>query len=214
MTVDTTLKSTPVVTAFLRYERRILLLQRSDRVGSYQGHWSAVSGYLEDATPLLQARREIREEVGLSDDEVLLVAAGEPIEVPAPEPAKVWVVHPLLFAIDNPEHIKLDWENVESRWVAPEEITNYTTVPKLEDGVRTSTSEDSALHDQLMFSENRAIILLIDPNDGTIKDASVGACQYYGYSLSELTTMSISDTNTMSRSKIAAEIQRARLHGY
>jgi len=214
MTAYTTLKSTPVVTAFLRYERRILLLQCSDMVGSYQGRWSAVSGYLEDATLLLQARGEIREEVGLSDDEVLLVAVGEPIEVPAPELAKVWVVHPFLFAIDNPEHIKLDRENVEPSWMAPEEITNYTAVPKLENGVRTSTSEDSALHYQLMFSENRAIILLIDPNNGTIKDASVGACQYYGYSLSELTTMSISDIDTMSGLKIAAEIQRAHLHGY
>jgi len=40
MTAYTALKSTPVVTAFLRYERRILLLQCSDMVGSYQGRWS------------------------------------------------------------------------------------------------------------------------------------------------------------------------------
>ncbi|MCP4409238.1 MAG: sensor domain-containing diguanylate cyclase [Gammaproteobacteria bacterium] len=72
------------------------------------------------------------------------------------------------------------------------------------------TSEDHALYYQLMFSENKAVTLLIDPNGGTIIDASLGACQYYGYSLSELTAMSIFDINTMSKAEIAAEMQRAK----
>ena len=130
------LKPTAVVTAFLQYEGRILLVQRSSRVGTYQGRWSAISGYLEDAEPLLQARREIREETRLPDDEVHLVAEGEPIAVPAPELTRLWVVHPLLFEIDDPEHVRLDWENVEACWVAPAEIKDYPTVPKLEDALQ------------------------------------------------------------------------------
>ena len=125
------LKQTEVVTAFLRHAGRILLVQRSRRVGSYQGRWSAISGYLEDATPLLQARREIREETGLAGDEVHLVAQAEPIAIQAPELGRLWLVHPLLFDIDDPEHVRLDWENVEARWVEPDEIENYATVPKL-----------------------------------------------------------------------------------
>ena len=54
MIAGTILEPTVVVTTFLQYEGRILLVQRSSRVGTYQGCWSAVSGYLEDAKPLLQ----------------------------------------------------------------------------------------------------------------------------------------------------------------
>jgi len=64
MMVGSVREPTAVVTAFLQYAGRILLVQRSGRVGSYQGRWSAISGYLEDATPLAQACREIREETG------------------------------------------------------------------------------------------------------------------------------------------------------
>jgi diguanylate cyclase (GGDEF)-like protein/PAS domain S-box-containing protein len=72
------------------------------------------------------------------------------------------------------------------------------------------TKVDHTLHYQLMFTENKAVMLLIDPNDGAIIDASKGACQYYGYSLSELTSMSIFDINTMTKAEIIAEMQRAK----
>ena len=70
-------------------------------------------------------------------------------------------------------------------------------------------SQDRSIHYRLMFSENRAVMLLINPDDGRIIDASVGACQYYGYSLPDLTAMSIFDINTMSKDEIVVEIQRA-----
>lgn len=53
-------------------------------------------------------------------------------------------------------------------------------------------------------------MLLINPDDGEVVDASMGACQYYGYSLSDLTAMSIFDINTMSNDEIAVEMQRAK----
>lgn len=72
-----------------------------------------------------------------------------------------------------------------------------------------SPVDDVTHHYRLMFLENRAVMLLIDPHDGAIRDASVGACQFYGYSLLELTAMKISDINTLSKTEIAAEMQRA-----
>lgn len=72
------------------------------------------------------------------------------------------------------------------------------------------TSKEHAFHYRLMFSENRAVMLLIDPSDGTIKNASMGACQFYGYSLSELTALKITDINTLSKSEIVDEMQRAK----
>lgn len=70
--------------------------------------------------------------------------------------------------------------------------------------------ENYTLHYRLMFSENRAVMLLINPDNGRIVDASIGACKYYGYSLSDLTAMSIFDINTMSKDELAVEMQRAK----
>jgi 8-oxo-dGTP pyrophosphatase MutT (NUDIX family) len=108
-----------------------MIMRRSAQVGSYRGRWSGVSGYLEDPTPLDQALREIREETGLTPERVRLKRIGSPMEVAAPEMGTLWVVHPFLFEIDDPESIQLDWENTEIRWVEPGDLGAYDTVPKL-----------------------------------------------------------------------------------
>lgn len=108
-----------------------MIMRRSTQVGSYRGRWSGVSGYLEDPTPLDQALREIQEETGLAPERVRLKRIGSPLEVAAPEIETLWVVHPFLFEIDDPESIQLDWENTETKWVKPGDIGDYDTVPKL-----------------------------------------------------------------------------------
>lgn len=120
-----------VVTAFLRSAGKILLVQRSAKTGTYQRRWAGISGYLEDATPLQQALREIREETGLEETTVHLTRAGKPLEVPAPELATCWVVYPSLFDIDTPDQIRLDCENTALRWILPEQLPAYPTVPGL-----------------------------------------------------------------------------------
>jgi len=134
------LQKRSVVTAFLRHAGKVLLVRRSDRVGSYRGCWSAISGYMEEMTPLLQARREIREETGLSDDQVHLVSSGRPLTITAPELACVWLVHPFLFDIDDPQKVRLDWENSDCRWVSPEQVHGFETVPKLAQALQACLS--------------------------------------------------------------------------
>lgn len=129
------LRRTEVVTAFLRHDTRLLLVRRSDRVRSFPGRWAAVSGYLEDPTPLKQAYRELREETGLTEEQLLLVAAGRPLEVPSPETGTLWVVHPFLFEVADPAAVRLDWEASELRWVTPEEIKDLVTVPSLREAL-------------------------------------------------------------------------------
>jgi 8-oxo-dGTP pyrophosphatase MutT (NUDIX family) len=120
-----------VVTAFLRHEGKILLLRRSDRVGTYRGRWAGISGYLEDPTPLDQALREIREETGLASEQVVLAGVGSPLEIPAPELGRCWIVHPFLFDVMAAAAIQLDWEHCEMVWVVPEALADYATVPGL-----------------------------------------------------------------------------------
>lgn len=128
-------KRIQVITAFLRHAGKILLLQRSDKVGSYPGRWAGVSGYLEDATPLAQAFREIREETGLGADEVHLAARATPLEVEAPALGKIWVVHAFLFDVDR-QAVRLDWESVQYQWIEPRCLGDYTTVPMLADALQ------------------------------------------------------------------------------
>ena len=53
-----------VVTCFLQYQAKILLLLRSKQVGSFQGKWAGVSGHVE-TTADEQALVEIEEEASL-----------------------------------------------------------------------------------------------------------------------------------------------------
>lgn len=114
-----------VVTAFLERDGKVLLLRRSEDVGSFHNRWSAVSGYLEKG-PIEQAKTEVREETGFEPGE--LKEEGE--KVVAKGEGTVWIVHPFLFEFDR-EKINLNFENLEYRWVNPEEMRDMRTVPKL-----------------------------------------------------------------------------------
>lgn len=122
-----------VVTVFLTHRSKILVLKRSREVGTYKGHWAGVSGYLESEDPLKQAYSEMAEEVGLSEQDVTLVKAGKPLEIVDDAQDRPWRVHPFLFSVHEPDKIRLDWENIEMRWILPEEIDQLKTVPALKE---------------------------------------------------------------------------------
>lgn len=117
-----------VVTCFLRHGTGVLLVRRSDAVGTYRGLWGGISGYAE-GVPDEAARWEIDEEVGLLDA-VEFVRSGEPFVVEDDERDRRWVVHPYLFDCSStdvdPNEELADWE-----WVQPPEILTRETVPKL-----------------------------------------------------------------------------------
>lgn len=122
-----------VVTAFLIADKKILLLRRSEKVGTHKGKWAAVSGYLEGSEdPLHRAQIEIQEELGLSPEYISLVRAGEVLRAYDEQSKTAWIVHPFLFETRS-NTIMLDWENAECRWIHPNELGSYETVPKLEE---------------------------------------------------------------------------------
>ncbi|MFQ5934962.1 MAG: NUDIX domain-containing protein [Acidiferrobacterales bacterium] len=123
-----------VVTSFLEHKGKILLVRRSQAVRTHQGLWAGISGYLEHP-PLEQALIEIQEETGLNKEDVELRREGQSVDVPDPEHNIRWVVHPFLFHVKRPDTIRLDWENIEMRWILPAELGNYDTVPGLKDAL-------------------------------------------------------------------------------
>ena len=131
-----------VITVFLSHGDKILVVKRSAKVGTYQGRWSGVSGYLERTDPLDQAYTEIAEEVGLGGDQVTLVRRGAPLEVVDHVQGRVWRVHPFLFAVRDPEQLRLDWENTEMRWINPSEVSRLHTVPGLAEVLERVLSTD------------------------------------------------------------------------
>ncbi len=118
-----------VVTAVLKKGEKILIVKRGYRVNTFKGRWSGISGRME-STPLESVLKEIREETGILEDEVKLLRKGNPILAEGEN--LEFKVHPFLFEV-NTENISLNWENTEYKWINPEEITEYKTVPKLEE---------------------------------------------------------------------------------
>lgn len=126
------IKETHVVTCFLENKGKILLLKRSFRVGSYQQKWAGISGYVEEGfSPREQALIEIGEETALQEGQVLLLREGGPLPVPDAALGRIWVVHPFRFRVIEPDKLHIDWEHSEHRWIVPEEIQKYDTVPGL-----------------------------------------------------------------------------------
>jgi translation initiation factor 2B subunit (eIF-2B alpha/beta/delta family)/8-oxo-dGTP pyrophosphatase MutT (NUDIX family) len=123
-----------VVTCFLRHGPEVLLLRRSDAVGSYPGRWDAVSGYAEGA-PEEAARREVDEAVGLLED-VEFVRSAAPVAVEDAvgredaDRGTRWLVHPYLFDCASTA-VEPNEEVAEYEWVQPPAILDRETVPAL-----------------------------------------------------------------------------------
>ena len=115
-----------VVTAFLEREGRILVVRRSEKVGSFRGKWSGVSGFLEGPDPEAHARREVEEETGITD--LSLLAAGPVVRGRGDQ--TVYAIHPFRFSAPRGD-VRLDWENVEHRWVTLDEMARLDAVPNL-----------------------------------------------------------------------------------
>ncbi len=126
-----------VVTSILKDRTKILLLQRSDKVGSYRRHWAGVSGFIEVGENDDQAvRREMREEIGQNKVRLLRHGTTQCFR----DGETVWCVHPFLFTVKRPQ-IRTDWEHKGFVWIEPEELRRYPTVPGLPQVVSTLLSQ-------------------------------------------------------------------------
>jgi hypothetical protein len=126
-----------VVTCFLLRRSpdgrdELLLLRRSQSVGTYHGRWAGVSGFA-DVPPDEQVYVELSEEAHLERGDVTLLRRGEPLTFVDADINREWTVHPYLFLVADPAKIQTDWEHTESRWIAPEDLGQYETVPMLKE---------------------------------------------------------------------------------
>ena len=127
------MRSTKIVTSFIRDNQKLLILKRSDKVKSMKGLWAGISGIIEkNEEPLKRAKIEIFEEVGITEELITLVKTSEEMRINSPQYENhEWEIFPFLFEAKNPT-IKLNWENSEFKWINIEELENYETVPSLQ----------------------------------------------------------------------------------
>jgi PAS domain S-box-containing protein len=57
-----------------------------------------------------------------------------------------------------------------------------------------------------IYRNNQSIMMLIDPDTGRIVDANNSALKFYGYSLDQITSLKISDINTLSNEEVKRAI--------
>lgn len=127
------MRSTKIVTSFLKHNDKFLLLKRSTKVKTMRGLWAGVSGIIEhEEDPLSRAKIEIFEELGMPENKIRLLKSASKMKVHSPQYENhEWEIFPFLFEVMNPE-ITLNWENSEYRWIEASELENYETVPSID----------------------------------------------------------------------------------
>ena len=98
-----------------------------------KGLWAGVSGIIEgNEEPLYRAKREILEEVGITENKITLLKSAQQIRTDSPQYENhEWLIFPFLFSVQDPT-ITLNWENQEYKWISPSDLTQYQTVPSLD----------------------------------------------------------------------------------
>lgn len=126
-------KKAPVITCFIKFNDKILLLKRSDKVATYKGKWNAVAGYIDENKPLSEKiMEELKEEIGIEKDNIKDIIFGKPFNLHDDKIDTTWIVHPSLAELNSLPKIKLDFEHIDLVWINPSEMGNYDTVPNLD----------------------------------------------------------------------------------
>lgn len=122
----------PVINCVLFFEGTILILQRSNELNFYPGHWNGVSGFLDDKKSLNEkVKNEILEEVGIGEENIEKIELGKIFHQSAPKYKKTWIVHPILVRVKSNE-IKLNWEAKNHQWIKIEDVNKYKLLPGFE----------------------------------------------------------------------------------
>lgn len=125
----TRVRYAPVVNSVVKFQDKILIVQRSADLNFYPGYWNGISGFLDDEKTLEEkVREEMREELGLIEDQIISVKQFGLFEQVEPEYNKVWIVHPVLVEVKTDE-IKLDWEAQNFKWVTFAEAKTHNLLP-------------------------------------------------------------------------------------
>lgn len=119
----------PVMNCVLKYKDKLLVVQRSKNLNFYPGYWNGVSGFLDDQRSLREkVADELREELGLSKNNIKQIRLGEIFDQEEPKYKKTWIVHPVAVEVKT-DKVKLDWEARNYRWITLKEAQSLKLLP-------------------------------------------------------------------------------------
>ena len=98
------MRSTRIVTSFIKDNDKFLLLKRSNKVKTMKGLWAGISGIIEnEEDPLSRAKIEIFEELGITEDKIKFLKAASKMTVHSPQYENhEWEIFPFLFESSHP----------------------------------------------------------------------------------------------------------------
>jgi ADP-ribose pyrophosphatase YjhB (NUDIX family) len=132
----TNIRYAPVINCVLKYNDKILLVQRNKNMRLYPGYWNGISGFLDDHKSIEQkVYEELREEVGLTKKQVISIQMGTILEQEAPKYKKTWIVHPILVKV-NTDKIRLDWEAQNHTWITLKEAQKLNLMPGFDETLK------------------------------------------------------------------------------
>jgi len=120
----------PTVNCVVKHDDKILIVKRSSTMRFYPDKWNGISGFLEEGRSVEeQARKEVREETGITDGEIVSLRRGRSFEFEEPMYDKQWVVNPVLVEVKTSK-VKTDWEAQDHRWITRGELGEFDIVPR------------------------------------------------------------------------------------
>ena len=122
----------PGLACFVRFDDKILLLKRSDKVLAAKDKWYVVAGFLDEQKSLKhKVKEELKEELNIDEATIKQIILAEPWEYIDTAAGKTWVQFPVLVDLKEMPKITLDWEHTEYKWVLLHEIFMYDTPDSL-----------------------------------------------------------------------------------
>jgi ADP-ribose pyrophosphatase YjhB (NUDIX family) len=136
-------KTAIVITVFIKFNDKILLLKRSNKVSTYKGLWNTVAGYIDEIKPVKEKiYDELKEEVGIIKNDIKNLKLKAPFSFKDNQINRTWIVNPAVVELNKKPDIKLDWEHVEYQWIDPKIINSFNTVPNLKESLKKGLNQN------------------------------------------------------------------------
>ena len=130
-------KTCVVLNCTIFYKGKILLLKRSRKVRHYKGKWNTIGGYIDEIkSPKQKAIEEAQEELGIKKSPIKTAKVFNSFKVYDRKINRLWVVYPILLELKSKPKIVLDWEHTNYKWITPEEINKFDTIPNLDKQIK------------------------------------------------------------------------------
>jgi|GEM_PF-858805 len=193
-------------------EERLLLSERT-----YKDIINSISEavFIQDPEGIILDINKTAETMyGYSKEEIV---GKTPLFLAAPQKNKMDTIHQLIKSAAEGKRVQLDfWARKKDGTIFPKEVSfspgsyfgKQAVIAVARDvserQERESILQESKSRYKALFTNNQCIMLLIDPENGKIRNANQAACNFYGWDLKTLKGMNISEINTLNTEEIKA----------